>query len=65
MQQNEAFIEIAYTTPESEITREEKAVRREFDEAVNQAAQRYLAKSRLQDVLGIELYPCDEECEAA
>ena len=56
----ENFVRIAYTTSENELTAEEVAVREELNAGMNQLLERYIQKSRLQDVLAIELYPTDD-----
>ena len=58
----ESFVRITYTTPENELTPAEKAVRARFDAAFNQVMEQFIQESRLQDVLAIELYPCDDQC---
>jgi hypothetical protein len=57
----EDSVRITYTKPENELTAEERAARERLNAAPNQATEQYVQESRLQDVLGIELYP-REEC---
>lgn len=59
----DALVKIDYTTPELSVSIEEATARKRLETTINEAMERYLAESRLQDVLGIELYPCADECE--
>lgn len=57
------LVSITYATRDAEVcAAEERALREELSTSINQAMERYLEASRLQDVLEIELFPCGEDC---
>jgi hypothetical protein len=57
------WIKITFSTPDNEVNATEKALRETLQTAASEAFEQYMQKSRLQNLLGIELFPCDEGCE--
>ena len=57
----ESFVRIIYTQ-QNKLTPAEKTAREQLKVGLNQVLQWYMQKSRLQDVLAIELFPCDDDC---
>jgi hypothetical protein len=44
------------------VTSQEQAARERLHIAIEQAVAEYMAASRVQDIAGVELFPCDASC---
>ncbi len=64
----EDLVRITFDTHQHELTTEETAARESLKAAIEQAIEKFQVEFPKTDVMGIEMYPCDcdcDECEAA
>jgi len=59
---NEDWVRITYTTPEHELTSKQKAIRERLENTINQAMENFHEEAS-EGLIGIEAYPCDDECQ--
>ena len=59
---NEDWVRITFTKQKTEMTTQEKAECELAETAINQALERLHEKTSV-GLIGIESYPCDDECQ--
>ncbi len=59
----EKWTRISYVN--NAVTAEEQAAREHLHAAMEKAMETYMNESRMQDIVGVEMFPCEEEERAA